>query len=222
MSGLADIKKRIDAALERADRPAGSVKLLAVSKVQPRERVEAVLKKGHRLFGENRVQEAQARWGSLRGEYEDLELHLIGPLQSNKIKAALDLFDAIHTLDRDRLARKLATEIQARGTAPQLLVQVNLGEESQKAGIAPAKADAFIAACRGEYDLPISGVMAIPPVNDAPEPHFKTLADIAHRNGLDEISMGMSADFECAIAHGATMVRVGSAIFGPRDPSSVN
>jgi len=219
MSGLADIKARLAAAVEAAARPKGCAKLLAVSKVQPRSRVEAVLQQGQRVYGENRVQEAQGRWVSLREEYTDIELHLIGPLQTNKIKPALDLFQAIHTLDRDRLARKLATEIQARGASPELLVQVNIGEEPQKAGIAPDKTDAFIAACRDTYDLPIVGVMAIPPANEAPEHHFKALADIAHRNGLDEISMGMSADFEAAIAHGATMVRVGSAIFGARDPS---
>lgn len=221
MSGLADIEARVAAALEAAGRAAGSVKLLAVSKVQPRERVEAVLKEGHRIFGENRVQEAQARWMPFREDIDGIDLHLIGPLQTNKIKPALDLFNTIHTLDRDRLARKLATEIQARGSAPDLLVQVNVGEEDQKAGIDPAKADAFIATCRDEYDLPIVGVMAIPPVDEPPEPHFKALADIAHRNGLAEISMGMSADFESAIAHGATMIRVGSAIFGARDPSGV-
>ena len=221
MTALSDIQTRIDAALATAKRPATSAKLLAVSKVQPRDRVEAVLNEGHRVFGENRVQEAQGRWEPLRQEFTDVELHLIGPLQTNKIKPALDLFDVIQTLDRDRLARKLATEIQARGTAPELLVQVNVGEEPQKAGIMPAKADAFISACRETYDLPIVGVMAIPPVDETPETHFESLAEIAHRNGLSEISMGMSADFETAIAYGATMVRVGSAIFGARDPSGV-
>lgn len=221
MSALGDIEARIAAACTAANRPRESVKLLAVSKVQPKERIEAVLSQGHRIYGENRVQEAQSRWIPLREEFDDIDLHLIGPLQTNKIKPALDLFNAIHTLDRDRLARKLADEIQARGTAPQLLVQVNVGEEAQKAGISPQKADAFIAACRGEYDLPIAGVMAIPPVDQPPEAHFAALAEIAHRNGVDEISMGMSADFESAIAHGATMIRVGSAIFGARDPSGV-
>ena len=221
MSALSDIEARVAAATLAAGRPEGSVKLLAVSKVQPRDRVAAVLEHGHRIYGENRVQEAQGRWPPFREQYDDVDLHLIGPLQSNKVKPALDLFDAIHTLDRDRLARKLATEIQARGSAPQLLVQVNVGEEDQKAGIAPAKADAFIAACRDEYDLPIVGVMAIPPVDVPPEPYFEALADIAARNGLDEVSMGMSADFEVAIAYGATMIRVGSAIFGKRDPSGV-
>ena len=221
MSALGEIKARVDAALKAANRPEKSAKLLAVSKVQPKERVEAVLQQGHRVFGENRVQEAQGRWMPFREQYSDVDLHLIGPLQTNKIKPALELVDAIHTLDRDRLARKLATEIQARGNAPALLVQVNVGEEPQKAGILPAKADAFIAACRDTYDLPIIGVMAIPPIDQPAEPHFEALADIAHRNGLKEISMGMSADFETAIAYGATMVRVGSAIFGARDPSGV-
>ena len=221
MSALADIEARICAALENANRPRNSVKLLAVSKVQPRERVAAVLEQGHRIYGENRVQEAKTRWEPFREEYADIDLHLIGPLQTNKVKAALDLFDTIHTVDRDRLARKLADEIQARGTAPKLLVQVNIGEEAQKAGIEPSKADAFIAACRDEYDLPIIGVMAIPPFDHLPEPYFEALADIAHRNGVDEISMGMSADFETAIVYGATMIRVGSAIFGARDPSAI-
>ena len=219
MTALSEINARIDVALKAANRPAKSAKLLAVSKVQPRERVKAVLEQGHRVFGENRVQEAQGRWMPLREQYDDVELHLIGPLQTNKVKPALDLFNAIHTLDRERLARKLATEIQARGVAPELLVQVNVGEEPQKAGILPAKADAFISVCRETYDLPIVGVMAIPPVDQAAEPHFNALTDIARRNGLQEISMGMSADFEQAIAYGATMVRVGSAIFGARDPS---
>lgn len=222
MSGLKDIEARMAAALAVAGRAPDSARLIAVSKVQPLARVQAVLDQGHRVFGENRVQEAEGRWHPLRPQYDDLDLHLIGPLQTNKIKPALDLFDTIHTLDRDRLARKLATEIQARGTAPRLLVQVNVGEENQKAGIAPQKADAFIDVCRREYDLPIVGVMAIPPVDDDPERHFRALADIAHRNGLDEISMGMSADFEAAIAHGATMIRVGSAIFGARDPAGLD
>ncbi len=219
MTVLAEIKARIARAAEAENRPAESVKLLAVSKVQPRDRVAAALEQGHRIYGENRVQEAQGRWEPFRKAYADIDLHLIGPLQTNKVKPALDLFNTIHTLDRDRLARKLADEIQARGVAPDLLVQVNIGQEAQKAGIDPAKADVFIAACRNEYDLPVIGVMAIPPFDEPPEPHFKALADIAYRNGLDEISMGMSADFESAIAHGATMIRVGSAIFGARDPS---
>lgn len=221
MSALAEIQAKIDAAAKANGRDPASARLIAVSKVQPLSRIEAVLDAGHRLFGENRVQEAQGKWPGLRDRYGAVELHLIGPLQTNKIKPALDLFDAIQTLDRDRLARKLADEIQARGSSPKLFVQVNTGDEAQKAGIALAKADAFIAACRGEYDLAIEGVMAIPPFDQAPEPHFDLLADIAHRNGLSEISMGMSADFETAIAKGATLVRVGSALFGDRDPAAV-
>ena len=219
MTALAGIRERMAAAEAKAGRAEGSVRLVAISKVQPAPRVEAVLEAGHRLFGENRVQEAESRWSDFRPRYDDIDLHLVGPLQTNKIKPALDLFDTIQTLDRDRLARKLADAIQERGSAPDLLVQVNIGEEKQKSGIAPAKADAFIATCRDEYDLPVIGVMAIPPLEDDPEPHFRALADIAHRNGLDEISMGMSADFELAIELGATMVRVGSALFGERDPS---
>ena len=221
MSALSDIRARMDAAAREAGRDPAGARLIAVSKVQPRVRIEAVLDAGHRLFGENRVQEAQGRWPELRERYADVELHLIGPLQTNKIKPALDLFDAIQTLDRDRLARKLATEVQARGSCPQLFVQVNTGDEPQKAGISPAKADAFIATCRGEYELPLAGVMAIPPADEPPEAHFDLLADIAHRNGLEEISMGMSADYELAIARGATLVRVGSALFGARDPSAL-
>jgi pyridoxal phosphate enzyme (YggS family) len=221
MTGLADIQARMVVALEQAGRPKDSARLIAVSKVQPADRVQAVLDEGHRLFGENRVQEAQGRWPPFRERYDGIELHLIGPLQTNKIKPALDLFDTIQTLDRDRLARKLATEIQARGASPGLLVQINIGDEPQKAGIATDKADAFIDACRREYDLPIAGVMAIPPVDDSPRQYFQSLAEIAHRNGLAEISMGMSADFETAIAEGATMIRVGSAIFGARDPSAL-
>ncbi len=221
MTGLADIQARMEQALLDAGRARDSARLIAVSKVQPADRVQAVLDQGHRVFGENRVQEAQGRWPPFRERYDGIELHLIGPLQTNKIKPALDLFDTIQTLDRDRLARKLATEIQARGVAPGLLVQINIGDEPQKAGIATDKADAFIDACRRDYELPISGVMAIPPVDDSPRHHFQALAQIAHRNGLDEISMGMSADFEIAIAEGATMIRVGSAIFGARDPSGM-
>lgn len=221
MSGLADITARIEAATRAAGREPESVRLIAVSKVQPRDRVEAVLKAGHRLFGENRVQEAQGRWLDLRDIYDGIELHLIGPLQTNKVKAAMDLFDTIQSLDRPRLAVKIATEAQARGACPDLYVQVNTGEEKQKAGIAPGAVDAFIAQCREEFDLPVTGVMAIPPADEAPEPHFDLLAQIAERNGVAEISMGMSADFEAAIAYGATSVRVGSALFGARDPSAV-
>ena len=218
MSGLAEIEARIAAAAGKAGRDPSDIDLIAVSKVQPIERVEAVLEEGHRLFGENRVQEAQGKWPALRERYGEISLHLIGPLQTNKVKAAMDLFDVIQTLDRNRLAVKIATEAQERGTCPDLYVQVNTGEESQKAGIAPAEADAFIARCREEYDLPVVGVMAIPPADAPPVPHFDLLAQIADRNGLSRLSMGMSADFEEAIANGATAVRVGSAIFGARIP----
>ena len=216
MSGLNDIRNRIDVAARKAGRDPASIRLVAVSKVQPLARIESVLEEGHRLFGENRVQEAQGKWPALKERYDGIDLHLIGPLQTNKVRAAMDLFDTIQSLDRNRLAVKIATEAQERGTCPDLFVQVNTGEEKQKAGIAPDEADAFIAQCREEMDLPIVGVMAIPPVDDAPEIHFDLLADIAERNGLAEVSMGMSADFETAIDRGATVVRVGSALFGAR------
>jgi len=221
MSALDDIRARIAAAETRAGRPAGSVRLVAVSKVQPLARIEAILDAGHRLFGENRVQEAQGKWPDLRDRYGEIELHLIGPLQTNKVKAAMDLFDTIQSVDRLRLATRIAGEAQERGACPDLYVQVNTGEEKQKAGIAPGDADAFIARCREEMDLPVTGVMAIPPADEPPEAHFDMLAQIAERNGVSEISMGMSADFETAVEWGATSVRVGSALFGARDPSAV-
>lgn len=213
---LIDILSRLDAAVAAAGRALGSVALIAVSKVQPEARVRAVLAEGHRLFGENRVQEAEGRWEPLRADFPDVRLHLVGPLQTNKLARALDLFEAIHSLDRDGLARKLAAAVQARGACPDLFVQVNVGEEPQKAGVAPGDLDAFVAACRGTYDLPIAGLMCIPPADDDPAPHFATLAEMAARNGLAGLSMGMSGDFEAAIAAGATHVRVGSAIFGAR------
>lgn len=221
MNGLNDVAAKIAKAEQAAGRPKGSVTIIAVSKVQPHERVEAVLEAGHRVFGENRVQEAQGKWPGFRERFDGIELHLIGPLQTNKVKAALPLFDVIQTLDRVRLAAKIATEAQALGACPRLLVQVNTGEEKQKAGVAPADADAFIERCRTEFELPVAGVMVIPPVDEDPEPHFDLLAQIAERNGLAELSMGMSADFETAVAMGATAVRVGSAIFGARDPSAI-
>jgi len=212
---LSEITQRIRKAEERAGRAPGSVKLIAVSKMQPPARVRAVLEAGHRLFGENRVQEAAGKWPAWRDEFPGVALHLIGPLQTNKVKQALGLFDAIHSLDRPRLARRLAAEIQARGEAPELFVQVNTGEEPQKAGVPPRDADAFIAECRA-LDLPVAGLMAIPPVDEEPSLHFALLARIAARNGLAGLSMGMSGDFERAIALGATHVRVGAAIFGAR------
>ena len=212
---LAEITARIRAAEQRAGRPEGSVRLIAVSKMQPPERVEAVLEQGHRLFGENRVQEAAGKWPAWRERYAGVELHLLGPLQTNKARQALGLFDAIHSLDRPKLAKTLARLAREMGRCPPLFVQVNTGEEPQKAGVAPAEADAFIAECRG-LDLPVVGLMCIPPVDEEPALHFALLAKIAARNGLKELSMGMSADFETAIAQGATYVRVGSAIFGAR------
>jgi pyridoxal phosphate enzyme (YggS family) len=216
---IEDVQARVAAAERVAGRPAGSVKLIAVSKVQPLERVEAVLRAGHRLFGENRVQEAAGKWPAFRERFPGVELHLIGPLQTNKARQAVELFDAIQTLDRPKLAAKLADAMAATGRAPALFVQVNVGEEDQKAGVAPAEADAFIAACRRDYGFEPAGVMAIPPVDEDPIPHFRLLRAIGERNGLPGLSMGMSADFEAAIAEGATHVRVGSAVFGERVPA---
>ncbi|MEZ5777454.1 MAG: YggS family pyridoxal phosphate-dependent enzyme [Paracoccaceae bacterium] len=213
---LADILARIRAAEAAAGRTEGSVTLIAVSKVQPLERIEAVLEAGQRVFGENYVQEAASKWPALRERFGPLHLHMIGPLQSNKAKAAVELFDAIHTVDRLSLAQKLARQAEARGTCPELFVQVNTGSEPQKAGVLPADADRFITDCRG-LGLPIAGLMCIPPEVEDSTPHFHVLADMAQRNGLTGLSMGMSADFEAAIAAGATHVRVGSAIFGARD-----
>ncbi|HHS89183.1 MAG TPA: YggS family pyridoxal phosphate-dependent enzyme, partial [Rhodobacteraceae bacterium] len=178
-------------------------------------RVEAVLQEGHRLFGENRVQEAAGKWPAWQRKYDGVELHLLGPLQTNKARQAMALFDAIHSLDRPKLAKTLARLAQEHGACPKLFVQVNTGEEPQKAGVLPADSDDFIAECRA-LDLPVIGLMCIPPVDEEPSLHFALLAKIARRNGLDELSMGMSADFETAIAQGATYVRVGSAIFGAR------
>lgn len=210
-----DITRRILEACLRAGRAPGSVHLIAVSKVQPDDRVRAVLAAGHRLFGENYVQEAQAKWPAFRAEFGAVDVHMIGPLQTNKAKVAVDLFDAIHTLDRPSLADKLARLAQTRGISPQLFVQVNTGAEPQKAGVLPADLDGFVAATRA-MDLPLSGLMCIPPEGEDPAPHFAQLAKMAARNGLTGLSMGMSSDFETAIAHGATHVRVGSAIFGAR------
>lgn len=214
--GLDQINRRIAAAEAAAGRTKGEVRLIAVSKVQPGDRVEAVLQAGHRVFGENYVQETAGKWPAWREAYPGVELHMIGPLQTNKLKLALDLFDAIHTLDRASLAEKLARQVQARGASPQLFVQVNTGSEPQKAGILPDDADGFIASCRA-LDLPVTGLMCIPPDGQDSVPHFRALRDIAGRNGLAGLSMGMSADFETAIAEGATHIRVGSAIFGARD-----
>jgi hypothetical protein len=213
---LASILARIDAARKTALAPAPETRLVAVSKTHPAERIRLVLEAGHRIFGENRVQEAKAKWPQLRAEFSGIELHLIGPLQSNKAREALELFDVIHSLDRPRLAEALRAEIDRTGRAPVLFIQVNTGEEPQKAGVAPQDAPAFIAYCREELRLPVEGLMCIPPAKEAPAPHFALLAKLAHAHGLSYLSMGMSADFELAIRFGATHVRVGSAIFGER------
>ena len=214
---LSDIVDAVAKAEKEAGRESGSVQLIAVSKVQPLERVEAVLDQGHRVFGENRVQEGQGKWPDFKQRYDNRELHLIGPLQSNKARVAMDLFDAIHSVDRPKLARKLADVAQEIGSCPDLMIQVNTGEEPQKAGILPSDADAFIAEARA-MDLPVKGLMCIPPVDEEPSLHFALLAKIAARNGLADLSMGMSSDFKSAIALGATYIRVGSAIFGDRVP----
>jgi PLP dependent protein len=210
------------AAIARAARDFGrdpaSITLVAVSKTFPAEAIEPVLAAGQRVFGENYVQEAKAKWAPLRERYPDVELHLIGPLQSNKTRDAVSLFDAIHTLDRESLAKELAKEIAKAERAPRLFVQVNTGEEPQKGGVMPAEADGFIAACRERWKLTIDGLMCIPPVEEPPSPHFALLHKIAARNGLSTLSMGMSADFVAAIQLGATHVRIGSAIFGERSP----
>ncbi|MEC8581240.1 MAG: YggS family pyridoxal phosphate-dependent enzyme [Pseudomonadota bacterium] len=213
--GLSDIKDRIAKAEAEAGRVAGSVELIAVSKIQPLERVEAVLDEGHRVFGENRVQEAQGKWPAFKERYDGVSLHLLGPLQTNKARVAMELFDAIHSVDRPKLAHAIARLAQELGHCPELFLQVNTGEEEQKAGVMPADADAFIKECR-DLDLPIRGLMCIPPVEETPSLHFSLLAKIAERNGITGLSMGMSGDFEQAIAFGATHVRVGSAIFGER------
>jgi hypothetical protein len=209
----ADVLARITRAAQAAGRSAGDVTLVAVSKTQPWEAVEPVLLAGQAVFGENRVQEAQERW---TGKADGLELHLIGPLQTNKAADAVAFFDVIETLDREKLARVLAEEVQKQGRRPRLYVQVNTGEEPQKAGVTPAEADAFITACRGTWGLEVEGLMCIPPAEEPPGTHFALLAKIAARNGVAKLSMGMSGDFETAIAFGATSVRVGSAVFGAR------
>lgn len=212
---LVDIQDRIAAACAKAGRPLQDVTLIAVSKVQPDARVAAVLDRGHRVFGENKVQEAAGKWPMFRDSYDGIALHLIGPLQTNKARQAVELAQAIHTLDRPKLAQVLARLAQERGACPDLFVQVNTGEEPQKAGVLPADVDAFVAGARA-LDLPVAGLMCIPPVDEEPSLHFALLAKMAARNGLSGLSMGMSGDFESAIALGATHVRIGAAIFGER------
>lgn len=213
---LADIRRRMAEAAHEAGRAASDVTLIAVSKTFGAEAILPAIEARQRVFGENRVQEAKAKWPALRERYADLELHLIGPLQTNKVREAVALFDVIHTLDREKLARVLAEEMERTGRRPRLLVQVNTGEESQKAGVAPDAAVALVALCRERYGLTIEGLMCIPPVEEAPAPHFAFLAKLGGELGLRWLSMGMSADFETAIRFGATHIRVGSAIFGDR------
>jgi hypothetical protein len=214
-ANLAAVRARIAGAERAGGRPPGAVGLVAISKTHPATAVEAALAAGQTVFGENRVQEAQQKYPALRRRQE-LRLHLVGPLQTNKVKEAVALFDVIETVDRRRLAEALAREMTRQGKRPLCLIEVNAGGEAQKAGIAPAEADGFIALCRQTLELPIRGLMCVPPAEADPAPHFRLLAAIAERNGLPELSMGMSADFETAIACGATLVRIGTAIFGHR------
>jgi pyridoxal phosphate enzyme (YggS family) len=213
---LAAVSADIARACRDANRDVASVTLIAVSKTFSADAIEPVIEVGHRVFGENRVQEAKAKWPPLQARYPGLSLHLIGPLQSNKARDAVALFDAIHSVDRDSLCEALAKEITRQGRSPLLFVEVNTGGEAQKAGVLPQDADAFVARCAEKYGLKISGLMCIPPASEAPGPHFALTAKIAARNGLKLLSMGMSADFVTAIQLGATHIRVGSAIFGER------
>ena len=215
-NGLSTVEQEIARACTEARRDRTSVTLIAVSKTFDAAAISPIIDAGQRVFGENRVQEAKAKWPGLMSDYRGIALHLIGPLQSNKAKEAVALFDAIHSVDRPSICQALAKEIDSQKRRPQLFVQLNTGEEPQKAGVAPAEADAFIASCREKYGLEICGLMCIPPVDDAPAPHFALTAKIAARNGLKNLSMGMSADFAVAIQFGATHVRIGSAIFGAR------
>lgn len=217
---LAVVRARIGVAAKTVGRDPASVTLVAVSKTQSAERIAAALEAGQRVFGENRVQEAAAKWPALKQAWPQVELHLVGPLQTNKAREAVALFDVIETIDRPKLAQVLAAEIARSGRRPACYVQINTGEEPQKAGVMPAAADAFIRLCRDEMSLPVVGLMCIPPVDDEPSLHFALLAEIARRHGLDTLSMGMSADYEIAIKLGATHVRVGTAIFGERPPAS--
>ena len=216
-SRLAVVHEQISRAADAAARPAADITLVAVSKTFEAPEIEQVIAAGQHVFAENRVQEAARKWPPLRKQYPDLELHLVGPLQSNKAKDAVALFDVIQSVDRDKIAGALAKEMAAQRRSPRLLVQINTGEEPQKAGVLPEEADAFVKRCREVHGLEVIGLMCIPPIDEPPAPHFALLAKIARRLGLPELSMGMSADFETAIGHGATMVRVGTAIFGERE-----
>ncbi len=215
-TGIAEVRSEIVRACRGAGRDPVDVTLVAISKTFGAEAIEPVISAGQQVFGENRVQEAKAKWPPLLALQGGIELHLVGPLQSNKAKEAVALFDAIHSLDRASLAEALAKEFTRQPRRPRLFVEINTGGESQKSGVKPQDADAFLEACRGRYSLPVAGLMCIPPVNEAPAPHFALTAQIAKRNGLKLLSMGMSSDFAIAIAFGATHVRVGTAIFGTR------
>jgi PLP dependent protein len=217
-TNLAAVRARIAAAAEAVGRDPAGITLVAVSKAQPEARVRAALAAGQRVFGENYVQEAKARWPALRARHQGVRLHMIGPIQTNKAKDVVALFDVIETVDRPKLARALAKEMDRLGRRPSCLIEVNTGEEPQKAGVWPADADAFIEECRDDLGLPVVGLMAIPPEGEEPSLHFALLTEIARRNGLAQLSMGMSADYEIAVQFGATHVRVGSAIFGARPP----
>ena len=212
---LAEIKNLIYQAELNSSGSSGRVKLIAVSKVQPNDRVEAVLEEGHRVFGENRVQEAQSKWPDFKNQYQDVELHIIGPLQTNKTRAAMELADSIHTLDRPKLAKNMARLAQNLGKCPELFVQVNTGNEHQKTGVSPKDTESFVKECL-DMDLPVRGLMCIPPVHEEASLHFALLKKISENCGLKYLSMGMSSDFEKAISFGATHIRVGSAIFGER------
>ena len=217
---IQEIKTRINKAATDSGRDTDEISLIAVSKVQPNERVQAVLETGHKTFGENRVQEALGKWPDFQQNFGEMDLHLIGPLQTNKARQAVELFGTIHSVDRPKLAITLAKLAQERGASPDIFIQVNTGEEPQKAGVLPSETDAFVAECR-ELDLPVKGLMCIPPVEEEASLHFALLAKMAQRNGLTGLSMGMSDDFEKAIQFGATHIRVGSAIFGARVPAAV-
>ena len=212
---LSEIKNRVRQTEERFSKTVGGTKIIAVSKVQPNERVKAVLESGHRVFGENRIQEAQSKWPDFKKQYNDVELHIIGPLQTNKARAAMELADSIHTVDRPKLSRTMARLAQEIGKCPELFVQVNTGEEEQKSGVLPMDTEAFVKECLG-MDLPIKGLMCIPPIDEEASLHFALLKNISENCGLKYLSMGMSGDFEKAISFGATHIRVGSAIFGDR------
>jgi PLP dependent protein len=216
MSGLDDVRARLKAAAAMAGREASAVTLVAVSKTFGPEAITPVIAAGQRVFGENRVQEAKAKWPALKAAHPGLELHLVGPLQTNKVEEAVKLFDVIETIDREKLARAVAKEMARQGSRPRLFIQVNTGEEPQKAGIGPRETDALVELCRSELGLQIEGLMCVPPIEEEAALHFALLRKIAERNGLKALSMGMSSDFETAIAFGATHVRVGSAIFGER------